>query len=71
MSIATFSNWFSNMLVGFTFPLLIVALGVPATFWLYSLIGVGALVFSYFLVPETKGRTLEEIEAHWFKSARR
>jgi sugar porter (SP) family MFS transporter len=68
MSIATFANWLSNMVIGFTFPLLIVALGAPVTFWFYALIGIVALVFSYLLVPETKGRTLEEIEAHWFKS---
>jgi MFS transporter, SP family, galactose:H+ symporter len=68
MSIATFANWLSNMLIGFTFPLLIVGLGAPITFWFYALIGIAALVFTYRLVPETKGRTLEEIEAHWFKS---
>jgi membrane associated rhomboid family serine protease len=68
MSIATFANWLSNMVIGFTFPLLIVALGAPVTFWFYALIGIVTLVFSYLLVPETKGRTLEEIEAHWFKS---
>ncbi|MEN6292676.1 MAG: MFS transporter, partial [Methanobacterium sp.] len=34
----------------------------PGTFWLYSIIGISAWVFVYFLVPETKGKSLEEIE---------
>jgi hypothetical protein len=40
-------------------------LGKPATFWLYGVVTVGAWLFAFFLVPETKGKTLEEIEAHW------
>ena len=37
-------------------------LGPPRTFWLYALFAIAAWIFSYRLVPETKGRTLEEIE---------
>jgi hypothetical protein len=37
-------------------------LGPTRTFWLYALFAIGAWIFSYYLVPETKGRTLEEIE---------
>jgi predicted MFS family arabinose efflux permease len=40
-------------------------LGSAATFWLYGFVSVGAWLFAFFLVPETKGKTLEEIEAHW------
>jgi Sugar (and other) transporter len=35
------------------------------TFWLYGVMAIAAWIFSYNLVPETKGRTLEEIEEHW------
>ena len=65
MSLATFANWGSNLLVTFTFPLLIAALGGSATFWIYGAMGILAWIFCYRLVPETKGRTLEEIEASW------
>jgi hypothetical protein len=42
-------------------------LGPSWTFWLYGLLALGAWLFSYYLVPETKGRTLEEIEGFWQK----
>ncbi len=65
MSVATTLNWGSNLLVALTFLTLVQALGSAATFWLYALLTVGAWVFTYFLVPETKGRTLEQIQASW------
>ncbi len=40
-------------------------LGSAYTFWLYALLTVGAWVFTYFLAPETKGRTLEQIQEFW------
>jgi SP family galactose:H+ symporter-like MFS transporter len=65
MSIAGEANWGSNLIIAFTFLTLIQLLGRSGTFWLYASIGIGAWIFTYLLVPETKGRTLEEIEAHW------
>ena len=62
MSTATVVNWGMNLLVAITFLSLIQLLGTPGTFWLYGLVGIGALVFVYFRVPETKGKSLEEIE---------
>jgi SP family galactose:H+ symporter-like MFS transporter len=63
---ATF-NWSSNLLVSLTFLTLLQVIGAPRTFWLYGLFAIGAWLFSYRLVPETKGRTLEEIENFWRK----
>jgi MFS transporter, SP family, galactose:H+ symporter len=59
---AAASNWAANLLVSLTFLTLVQALGPTRTFWLYALFGVAAWIFCYYLVPETKGRTLEEIE---------
>jgi MFS family permease len=61
MSVATAANWLSNFAVGLSFLLLIDALGRAGTFWLYAVVGVAAIAFSWRLVPETKGRTLEQI----------
>lgn len=63
MGIATMSNWAFNLLVAFTFLILLNDLGPAYTFWLYALLSVGAFAFSYRLVPETKGRELEQIRA--------
>ena len=65
MSAVTVTNWGLNLAVAVTFLTLVGALGHAGTFWLYGAIAVGAWVFFYRLVPETKGKTLEQIEAHW------
>ncbi len=63
---ATF-NWTSNLVVSLTFLTLLQRIGPTRTFWLYGLFAVAAWFFSYRLVPETKGHTLEEIEQFWRK----
>jgi hypothetical protein len=61
MSVAALANWASNLVVALTFLSLIGVLGEAGTFWAYGLVGVGALLFASFLVPETRGKSLEEI----------
>jgi MFS transporter, SP family, galactose:H+ symporter len=65
MSLAAMANWGSNLLVALTFLSLLRILGRPWTFWLYALVGVAAWTFVWRLVPETKGKTLEQIQAEW------
>jgi SP family galactose:H+ symporter-like MFS transporter len=65
MSVGTVGNWSANLLVALSFLTLTQVLGKPATFWLYGVVSIGAWFFAFFRVPETKGRSLEEIEAHW------
>jgi len=64
MSLATVANWGFNMLVAATFLTLTETLGKPGTFWLFAALSVAGIVFCYLFVPETKGHTLEQIEAH-------
>jgi len=63
-SMATAANWGSNMIVAVTFLSLVELLGASGTFFIYSLISLLGLIFIYYLVPETKGVTLEQIEAN-------
>jgi sugar porter (SP) family MFS transporter len=60
--LGTMANWTFNFIVSLTFLLLIEALGRPGAFWLYGAVGVLTLIFCWKLVPETKGKRLEEIE---------
>ncbi|HEY4388052.1 MAG TPA: sugar porter family MFS transporter, partial [Ktedonobacteraceae bacterium] len=69
-SICAFSNWVSNFLVSVTFLTLVNGIGRPMTFWLYAIMGALAFVFCFSLVPETKGKTLEQIEYYWLHGRR-
>lgn len=55
-------NWAANLLVTFTFLNFIDAIGLSGMFLLYGMTTVAAGVFFYFMIPETKGKTLEEID---------
>src|SRR6202051_4545912 len=63
---ATF-NWGANLLITLTFLTLVEKVGPSGTFWLYGASAIAAGIFSYYYVPETKGRSLEEIEEFWHK----
>jgi hypothetical protein len=65
MSAATVANWAMNLGVAVTFLTLVSVVGRSATFWIYGAITVAAWVFIYKLVPETRGKTLEQIESDW------
>lgn len=62
MSVCTILHWSSNLVVSLTFLPLIEAVGETSVFWGYGLISIGAFVFVYLLMPETKGRSLEQIQ---------
>jgi len=70
MSLAAGTSWLLNMVVAMTFLTLLTTLGVGPTFLFYAAICVIALVFSWFLVPETRGRSLARIEANLHKGLR-
>lgn len=65
MSLATVANWAFNFLVGATFLSMINAIGIAFSFWFYAAVSMASWLFAYFLVPETKGLTLEQIEKRW------
>jgi hypothetical protein len=65
MSLATVANWGANFLITVTFLSLVKWIGEGGAFLLYAAIGVFAFFFIRRLVPETKGQTLEQIQAHW------
>ena len=62
MAVATVSLWLASFVLTFTFPLLNSVLNASGTFWLYGLISLGGFIFVFKKLPETKGKSLEEIE---------
>jgi len=64
MSIAVTALWSACFLLTYTFPLLNAALGAAGTFWTYAAICLAGLVFLVFRLPETRGKTLEQIETN-------
>jgi sugar porter (SP) family MFS transporter len=66
MSVATVFLWCGTLLVTLTFLSLVTAFTAPGVFLLYAVVSLAAFLFVWRRVPETKGRTLEEIEKFWF-----
>lgn len=67
MSVAAFTVWVCCYIVAQTFPMLndSPAIGPALTFWVYALVSLLSFLFVLALVPETKGRSLEDIERMW------
>lgn len=66
MSIATFSNWTTNTLAAYLFPWYVASFGMHVGFFTFGVICLAATLFFWKFVPETKGRSLEQI-ARFFR----
>jgi MFS transporter, SP family, xylose:H+ symportor len=73
MSIAVAAQWIANWVVSTTFPMmndnqqLIEKFHFGFSYWIYGIMGIAAALFMWKFVPETKGKTLEEMEKLWKK----
>lgn len=62
MAMCTLVNWVANLVVTLTFLDIAHAIGAAGIFFIYAIVCLAAWIFSARLVPETRGRSLEEIE---------
>jgi MFS transporter, SP family, major inositol transporter len=62
MGAAVFVLWTTNTIISFVFPLLVGALGATLTFGLFTIVNACSFLFVWRFCPETRGRTLEELE---------
>jgi len=69
VSVATAANWLAAFLVTEFFLSIVNGIGESATFFIFAALCVVTFVFVYFLVPETRGRSLEEIQEDWQRAA--
>lgn len=67
VAVATFALWTGCFTLTYTFPLLNAALGSYGTFWLYAAICAAGYIFCLRRVPETKGKSLEQLEKELIK----
>jgi len=62
MAVSTFFLWMACFILTYTFPLLNEYMGASGTFWIYGSVCVAGFLFIRSQLPETKGKSLEEIE---------
>jgi MFS transporter, SP family, arabinose:H+ symporter len=70
MSIATVSVWAGCWVVSQWVPWMLGNIRPAGTFWIFAALCLPTIPLTLFLIPETKGRTLEEIEKYWLKKGR-
>ena len=71
VSVSVSALWVASFLLTFTFPILYRILGPAQTFWIYAVVCLAGFFFVLWRVPETKGRTLEQIEYEFAGKAQR
>lgn len=62
MGICILFDWITNFVIGLAFPSLLAYLGLESTFLIFGAIGLISITFTRLCMPETMGKTLEEIE---------
>lgn len=67
MGVSTFALWTGCSTLTYTFPFLNKALGSYGTFWIYGGVCLAGFIFVAFMLPETKGKSLEELEKELVK----
>jgi MFS transporter, SP family, arabinose:H+ symporter len=65
MSMAGFSLWIGSYLIGQLTPVLLESLSPAISFWIFAFMCIPYFLITYFFVPETTGKSLEEIEEIW------
>ena len=68
MSTATSALWIACFIIVYTFPWLKRSLEASGTFWLYAVVCIAGYLFVFLRLPETRGKTLEELEKQFTNS---
>lgn len=65
MGVTVFCLWITNFLVGLFFPILLNAVGLSITFFIFAVCGIAAIAFVNKILPETRGKSLEQLESYF------
>ncbi|QCR36474.1 sugar porter family MFS transporter [Nissabacter sp. SGAir0207] len=66
MGAAVFAMWIANFLISLSFPMLLASVGLAGAYFTFAVIGIAGSLFVIRCIPETRGRSLEQIE-HFFR----
>lgn len=69
--VSAFMGWMTNFCVALVFPTLIGSLGIGQTYFLFAICAAVSLVFVLRWVPETRGKSLEQLEEEFMNAGRR
>jgi SP family arabinose:H+ symporter-like MFS transporter len=69
MGAATLFSWLANFFVSSTFPALSAGIGEANAFFLFAFVTLFSWLFTWAMLPETGGRTLDEIQEIWKERA--
>jgi major inositol transporter-like SP family MFS transporter len=69
MGLAVLCLWLCNFLVGLFFPILMDKVGLSGTFFLFAVFGIVGIIYVAKFLPETRGLSLEQIEANFKKGS--
>jgi len=64
-AIASMALWAADYVVSQSFPPMLESVGAASTFWIFGVMGLITVIFTWRVIPETKGKSLEEIEMMW------
>jgi MFS transporter, SP family, major inositol transporter len=65
MGVTVFCLWITNFLIGLFFPILLSAVGLSITFFIFAVCGIAAIIFVNKILPETRGKSLEQLESYF------
>ena len=67
VGVAVFASWVANYFIALTFLPLVQAIGIGGTYWFFTIMCLLGIWFSWKKVPETRGKTFDEIQQFWHK----
>jgi len=65
MGVTVFCLWITNFIIGLFFPILLSAVGLSITFFIFAVCGIAAITFVNKILPETRGKSLEQLESYF------
>src|SRR5699024_9928747 len=70
LAVSGVGQWLANFGVTITFPILLATIGLEGAYSIYAFFGLVSIIFVFALIPETKGKELEDMDRLWEPDAK-